>query len=152
VTTPNLSLGICTTHTNQSALANLLFPHRSPCKFARAPPSRDGCWSCLHGHIGPPARPNEGDPADVAGPLFIRDLSFRISVQLLFLPHLCFLLFHVLDFTQLLCFIEMLLAFKMGVKYFRTSTNVRAASTILSFKFAAIVWFLTRCFLSNPPR
>jgi len=50
----------------------------------------------------------------VAGPLFIRDLYFRILAQLLVLPRLCFLLFHVVDFTELLCFTELLFAFKMG--------------------------------------
>ena len=55
----------------------------------------------------PTCSANEGDPATVAGPLFIRDRSFRISTQLFISSQLCFLLFHALDFTQLLCCTQM---------------------------------------------
>jgi hypothetical protein len=84
-----------------------------------------------------------------------------------------FLLFHVLDSAPLIkiehsfyfCsqhnlsnsstifyFVDSLFAFEMGVKFFRAGTNVREASTILSFKFATIVSSLPIGSFSNSPR
>ena len=61
--------------------------------------------------------------------IFLPELKYNF----LSLPQLCFLLFHALDFTELLCFTEMLLAFKMGVKIFWTATLLLFFTAALSF-------------------
>jgi hypothetical protein len=93
---------------------------------------------CTDVEITPPSpRP---PPARVRRSLpFTTILLPELQHNFLSLPDFAFLLFSFLYFTELLCFTEMLFAFKMGVKKFWTSTDVREASTILSFKFATIV-------------
>ena len=164
---PNFSLGICTIYTNQSALANLLFPHRPPCKFARAPPSRDGCWGCFRGHIGPPARPTKATPAIRGGPAFHPRSLFPNSVQLLFFRvALSFDTSRYFIFARcfFVCFFHdtlFLAAFKMGVKYVRTSTifmiaprclllllhDIYVCTAMLIFRRFTIIYFLPSRFI-----
>lgn len=148
VSSPNFSSGICTTHTNQCALANLLFPHRPPCKFARAPPSRDGCWGCFRGHIGPPARPTKATPAAVAGPLFIRDLSFEFQYIFCFVHESAFDSFTFCISPNFYVSPRCFLAFKMGVKIVRHFTIVLFLSSRFIFRHFTIVCFDRAVYLS----
>ena len=91
-------------------------------------------------------------PSRRGGPAFYpRSFFLNCSTAFVF-PDFAFLLFHFLYFTQLLCFTEMLLAFKMGVKIFRTGTMSMRSQHDALFQIHYDGWVVAETPFSNPPR
>jgi len=65
--------------------------------------------------LGPMKATQQTWRARFSSAIFLSEFQYSFY----FFHNFVFLLFHVLDFTQLLCFTEPLLAFKMGVKNVR---------------------------------